>query len=114
LFSHRAVVRSPLHGPSRAISAPALFAGTAQSQLTLRGVTQSTTTAGASLATIWFRFDRQLPTGSRPPSMRSMFRNFAPTAAWRRRTSSMTPPASGQPSSRKPVGAPGTSSPASH
>jgi hypothetical protein len=44
---------------------PALFADTADSRLTLRGVTQGTTTDGTPLVTIWFHW--QLPSGRRAP-----------------------------------------------
>jgi hypothetical protein len=44
LFCEGAVVHSPLYGPLPAGDFfPALFAGTAQSRLTLRGITQGST-----------------------------------------------------------------------
>ena len=64
LFSDGALVHSPLYGPLPAVDFfPALFADTAQSRLTLRGVTHGTSAAGTPLVTIWFHFDWQLPSG---------------------------------------------------
>ena len=68
LFSNGAVVHSPLYGPLPAADFfPALFADTAQSRLTLRGVTQGSTAQGTPLVTVWFHFDWQLPSGQRAP-----------------------------------------------
>ena len=67
LFSDGAVVHSPLYGPLPAGDFPALFADTAESRLTLRGVTHGSTAQGTALVTIWFHFDWQLPSGQRAP-----------------------------------------------
>jgi ketosteroid isomerase-like protein len=68
LFSDGAVVHSPLYGPLPAGEFfPALFADTAESRLTLRGVTHGSTAEGTPLVTIWFHFDWQLPSGRRAP-----------------------------------------------
>jgi ketosteroid isomerase-like protein len=68
LFSDGAVVHSPLYGPLPAGDFfPALFADTAESRLTLRGVTHGSTAQGTPLVTIWFHFDWQLPSGQRAP-----------------------------------------------
>jgi hypothetical protein len=68
LFADGAAVHSPLYGPVPASDFyPALFADTAQSHLTLRGVTQGSTPGGAPLVTIWFHFDWQLPSGRHAP-----------------------------------------------
>lgn len=68
LFSDGAVVHSPLYGPLPAGEFfPALFADTAESRLTLRGVTHGHTAQGTLLVTIWFHFDWQLPSGRRAP-----------------------------------------------
>ena len=68
LFADGAVVASPLYGPLPAADFfPALFADTAQSRLTLRGVTHGSTAQGTPLVTIWFHFDWQLRSGQRAP-----------------------------------------------
>lgn len=68
LFSDGALVHSPLYGPLPAARFfPALFADTAESRLTLRGVTQGSTAQGTPLVTIWFHFDWRLPSGQRAP-----------------------------------------------
>ena len=68
LFSAGAVVHSPLYGPVPACEFfPALFGDTAESRLTLRGVTQGTAADGTPLVSIWFHFDWQLPGGQRAP-----------------------------------------------
>lgn len=67
LFTNGALVHSPLYGPVAASEFfPALFGDTAQSRLTLRGVTQGADADGAPLVSIWFHFDWQLPSGRRP------------------------------------------------
>jgi SnoaL-like domain len=68
LFSEAAVVHSPLYGPVPAREFfPLLFGDTAESQLTLRGVTDGTAADGTPLVSIWFHFDWQLPGGRRVP-----------------------------------------------
>jgi len=68
LFCDRALVHSPLYGPTPAGDFfPALFSDTAESRLTLRGVTQGTTAEGIPLLCIWFRFDWRLRGGTRSP-----------------------------------------------
>lgn len=68
LFSDGALVHSPLYGPVPASDFfPALFGDTAESKLTLRGVTQGATTDGTPLVSIWFHFDWQLSSGRRVP-----------------------------------------------
>lgn len=68
LFADGAAVHSPLYGQLPASDFyPALFADTAQSHLTLRGVTQGSTPGGAPLVTIWFHFDWQLASGQHAP-----------------------------------------------
>jgi hypothetical protein len=68
LFTGGAMVYSPLYGPLPAADFfPALLADTAQSRLTLRGVTHGSTAQGTALVTIWFHFDWQLPSGQRTP-----------------------------------------------
>jgi hypothetical protein len=68
LFSDGALVHSPLYGPLPAADFfPALFADTAESRLTLRGVTHGISATGTPLVTIWFHFDWQLPSGKRAP-----------------------------------------------
>lgn len=68
LFSDGALVHSPLYGPLPATDFfPALFADTAESRLTLRGVTHGISATGTALVTIWFHFDWQLPSGQRTP-----------------------------------------------
>ena len=68
LFSDGALVHSPLYGqvPAREFF-PALFSDTAESRLTLRGVTQGEDAAGTPLVSIWFHFDWRLPSGRRAP-----------------------------------------------
>ena len=62
------MVHSPLYGPVPAYEFfPALFGDTAESRLTLRGVTQGTAADGTPLVSIWFHFDWQLPGGQRAP-----------------------------------------------
>jgi SnoaL-like domain len=68
LFSETAVVHSPLYGPVPAREFfPLLFGDTAESRLTLRGVTDGTAADGTPLVSIWFHFDWQLPGGRRVP-----------------------------------------------
>jgi hypothetical protein len=68
LFSAGAVVHSPLYGPVPACEFfPALFGDTAESRLTLRGVTKGTAADGTPLVSIWFHFDWQLPGGQQAP-----------------------------------------------
>ena len=68
LFSAGAAVHSPLYGPVPACEFfPALFGDTAESRLTLRGVTQGRAADGTPLVSIWFHFDWQLPGGQRAP-----------------------------------------------
>jgi SnoaL-like domain len=68
LFSDGALVHSPLYGPTAATDFfPALFRDTAESRLTLRGVTQGTKADGTALVSIWFHFDWQLPSGRKAP-----------------------------------------------
>jgi hypothetical protein len=68
LFGDGALVHSPLYGPTPASDFyPALFGDTAQSRLTLRGVTQGGTPDGIPLVSIWFHFDWQLPSGQQAP-----------------------------------------------
>jgi hypothetical protein len=68
LFADGAAVNSPLYGQVPASDFyPALFADTAQSHLTLRGVTRGSIPGGAPLVTIWFHFDWQLPSGRHAP-----------------------------------------------
>jgi hypothetical protein len=64
LFNDGAMVHSPLYGPTAARDFfPALFGDTAESRLTLRGVTQGATPDGEPLVSIWFRFGWRLPSG---------------------------------------------------
>jgi hypothetical protein len=64
LFSDGDLVHSPLYGPTPVTDFfPALFSDTAESRLTLLGVTQGATPGGTPLINIWFRFDWQLPGG---------------------------------------------------
>ena len=108
LFGAGAVVHSPLYGPVPACEFfPALFGDTAESRLTLRGVTQGTAADGTPLVSIWFHFDWQLPGGQRAPSTWSMCWNLTTAATSRPCVLSTTPRTSGPSSSRKPVGAPG-------
>jgi len=68
LFSDGALVHSPLYGPTAATDFfPALFRDTAESRLTLRGVTHGTKADGTALVSIWFHFDWQLPSGRKAP-----------------------------------------------
>lgn len=68
LFRDGALVHSPLYGPVPASEFfPALFGDTAESRLTLRGVTQGEDSAGTPLVSIWFHFDWRLPSGRRAP-----------------------------------------------
>ncbi|MDZ7930083.1 MAG: nuclear transport factor 2 family protein [Rhodococcus sp. (in: high G+C Gram-positive bacteria)] len=68
LFAPGAVVHSPLYGP---MPAPefyrALFADTASSELTSKGVAEGRTSGGALLITFWFHFDWRLPSGEAAP-----------------------------------------------
>jgi hypothetical protein len=55
LFSDGALVHSPLYGAVPASEFfPALFGDTAESRLTLRGVTQGEDAGGTPLVSIWF------------------------------------------------------------
>ena len=68
LFSEGALVHSPLYGPTPATDFyPALFSETAESRLTLRGVTHGTMADGTALVSIWFHFDWRLPSGRKAP-----------------------------------------------
>ena len=68
LFSDGALVHSPLYGLTLARDFfPRLFGDTAESRLTLRGVTQGVTAGGVSLVSIWFHFDWRLPSGRQAP-----------------------------------------------
>jgi hypothetical protein len=68
LFSEGALVHSPLYGPMPASDFfPALFSDTAESRLTLRGVTHGTMADGTLLVSIWFHFDWRLPSGRQAP-----------------------------------------------
>jgi SnoaL-like domain len=64
IFSDGALVHSPLYGPMPVGDFySALFGDTAESQLTLRGVTQGDAIDGTPLVTIWFDFDWRLASG---------------------------------------------------
>ncbi len=64
LFSEGALVHSPLYGPMAATDFfVALFSETAESRLTLRGVTHGIKADGTALVSIWFHFDWRLPSG---------------------------------------------------
>lgn len=68
LFSDGALVHSPLYGPTAARDFyPALFSDTAESRLTLRGVTEGASADGGPLVSIWFRFDWRLSGGREAP-----------------------------------------------
>ena len=57
LFTDSAQVHSPSYGPIRASDFyAALFADTAESQLTLRGVIQGLAAGGVPLVSVWFGF----------------------------------------------------------
>ncbi len=57
LFGNGALVHSALYGPVPAREFfPALFGDTAESRLTLRGVTQGADAGGTPLVSIWFHF----------------------------------------------------------
>jgi hypothetical protein len=62
LFSDGALVHSPLYGAVPASEFfPSLFGDTAESRLTLRGVTQGEDAGGTPLVSIWSHFDWQRP-----------------------------------------------------
>ncbi len=64
LFTEEALVHSPLCGPLPAAEFyQTLFSDTGAARPALRGTTQGTTPDGARLASIWFRFEWELPTG---------------------------------------------------
>lgn len=64
LFSEGALVHSPLYGPMAATDFfVALFSETAESRLTLRGVTHGIKADGTTLVSIWFHFDWRLSSG---------------------------------------------------
>jgi SnoaL-like domain len=68
LFSEGALVHSPLYGPMAATDFfVALFSDTAESRLTLRGVTHGIKADGTALVSIWFHFDWRLPSGRKAP-----------------------------------------------
>ena len=68
LFSAGALVHSPLYGPMPASAFfPVVFKDTAESRLTLRGVTHGATADDAPLVSIWFRFDWTLSSGRQAP-----------------------------------------------
>ncbi|MGE5135766.1 MAG: nuclear transport factor 2 family protein [Gemmatimonadota bacterium] len=64
LFTANALVHSPLYGPLPAAEFyQILFSDTGAARPVLRGITQGTTPDGTRLASIWFRFEWELPTG---------------------------------------------------
>lgn len=64
LFTEDALVHSPLYGPLPAAEFyRILFSDTGAARPTLRGTTQGATPDGTRLASIWFRFEWELPTG---------------------------------------------------
>ena len=66
LFTAGGQVPSPLYGPQPAVSFfPELFGATTESDLTLQGVAEGTTEAGAPLVTLWFRYDWLMASGAR-------------------------------------------------
>ncbi|MEP7022916.1 MAG: nuclear transport factor 2 family protein [Actinomycetota bacterium] len=68
LFTTDALVHSPLYGPTPVGEFfPGLFGDTAESRLTLRGVTRGASVTGTPLVSIWFRFDWLLAGGQRAP-----------------------------------------------
>jgi hypothetical protein len=68
LFSEGGLVHSPLYGPMTATDFfAALYSDTAESRLTLRGVTHGTKADGTALVSIWFHFDWWLPSGRKAP-----------------------------------------------
>ena len=66
LFTTDGQVHSPLYGPQPAAAFfPQLFGATTESDLTLQGVAEGTTEAGAPLVTLWFRYDWLMASGAR-------------------------------------------------
>ncbi len=64
LFTADALVHSPLYGPLPAAEFyQTLFSDTAAARPQLLGTTQGSTVDGRPLASIWFRFEWELPTG---------------------------------------------------
>ena len=68
LFAPRAVVHSPLYGPTPAPDFyRALFIDTSSAELTSKGVAEGRTSTGTPLVTFWFHFDWRLPSGVAAP-----------------------------------------------
>ncbi len=64
LFTADALVHSPLYGPLPAAEFyRTLFSDTGAARPELLGTTQGSTAGGKQLASIWFRFEWELPTG---------------------------------------------------